>query len=152
MRYERKRFSFLEKGVVGNSKFEQRRKRELLPLGGSWPSWVAWLSHQFLEAAPSSSILAVRRKRNLGEGVQAPSVSQPLLQNEVASAGLDKPRFLHARELGGKGAAVDSQVIGKLLAIEGDVELVFARSFGDVGQVRQHFAADRFRGNMQNTA
>ena len=34
MRYERKRFSFLEKGVVGNSKFEQRRKRELLPLGG----------------------------------------------------------------------------------------------------------------------
>lgn len=37
MRYERKRFSFLEKGVVGNSKFEQRRKRELLPLGGPGP-------------------------------------------------------------------------------------------------------------------
>ena len=55
----------------------------------------------------------------------------------MAPAGLDEARLLHARELGGKGAAVDAQVVGQLLAVEdtGDSSMCWHanKNLGEVG-------------------
>ena len=61
----------------------------------------------------------------------------------MAPAGLDEACLLHARELGGQGAAIGSEIISKLLPVEGDVEFVSTCLLGDVGEARQHLAAKR---------
>ena len=69
-------------------------------------------------------------------GVHSKLLSKgPLEQDEVAAVSLQDAGLAHAGELGGKRAAVDPEVIGQLLAIEGDVELARPYTFGLVGKV-----------------
>ena len=67
----------------------------------------------------------MRRRLSPGENAGLPVDAKQL---EMAAVGCDEAVAGHARKLGGKRAAIDAEIVGELLAVEGDVELARANT------------------------